>query len=633
MKIFFAVILLYTCSAVNAQDYNVLLIPDSLAKNANAVKRFEELHVVIKSVNKAIIKHKYVITILNEKGDKYAQYYNDYDNLHDLSDISGDLYDAFGKRIKGVKKKDIADVSLQDGITLMGDARIKAHNFYYRQYPYTVEYEDQQEYDGFFILPNWQPFDDENYSVQQSKFIVETPANYQLRYKQFNYTGAPIITSKSDATIYTWEIKNAPAIIPEILSPSFEEIATTVFIAPTDFSLKGYTGNMSTWLNFGKFHADLNKGRDELPENIKAEVHKLVDGLNDPKEKIKVLYQYLQNNTRYISIQLGIGGWQPFDAKYVAAKRYGDCKALSNYMHALLKEAGIQGYYTIIKAGRDNKFYMPDFPSKQSNHVIIAVPLNKDTMWLECTDQYTAAGYLGSFTGNRYALMIKDDGGYLIKTPHYTENDNLQVRKLSSSLDDKGNLTLKVETNYTGLEQDQLFFSINYLSKDKLLERLKNDIDLPTYDITGFNYVQHKKIVPSIDEQLNIVSDNYATISGKRLFILPNILTRNEVKLSSSDVRKYDIVYDYSFTHIDTATITIPAGYTIEAMPKDVTISNKFGNYEVHFKVEGEKIFFTRLYKRSEGRFPPSDYAELVKFYDDMYKADRSKIVFVKKEE
>ncbi len=75
---------------------------------------------------------------------------------------------------------------------------------------------------------------------------------------------------------------------------------------------------------------------------LNRKVHELTDHLTDKRQKVFALYDYLQKNTRYISVQLGIGGWQPFPADYVATKRYGDCKALSNFMVALLKEAGIK---------------------------------------------------------------------------------------------------------------------------------------------------------------------------------------------------------------------------------------------------------------------------------------------------
>src|SRR5690606_888532 len=119
-----------------------------------------------------------------------------------------------------------------------------------------------------------------------------------------------------------------------------------------------------------------------LPAHIAQQVKALTSGITDVKEKITVLYNYLQKNTRYISIQLGIGGWQPFDDSYVAKNGYGDCKALTNYMQSLLTSANIPSFYTLVYAGASgtakNRF-VPDLPSQQFNHVVICVPTGKDS--------------------------------------------------------------------------------------------------------------------------------------------------------------------------------------------------------------------------------------------------------------
>lgn len=616
---------------LHAQDYNISLIPDSLKENANAVKRFEELHIIIKGIDKAVIKHKYAITIMNEAGSRYAYYSNYYDNFHSLSDIDGTLYDAGGKELKNVKKKDIKDRAYEDGFSLMRDGRFKAHNFYYADYPYTVQYEDEMEYDGILGLPTWMPVEGFKYAVQNSKFIIETSPDYKLRYKQINYPNQPAV-SKTQNTVYSWDLKNYKALKSEIFSPDFDELIPSVYSAPTEFIYGGYKGDMSTWLTYGKYQVDLNKGRDILPDNIKADVHRLTDNLNNPKEKTEALYKYLQANTRYISVQLGIGGLQPFEAKYVAANKYGDCKALSNYMVALLKEAGITGYYSIIHAGEGKKFYMPDFPSDQTNHIIVCVPAGKDTTWLECTSQTLAPGYLSSFTDDRYALVIKNDGGYLLKTPTYKTNDNLQIRHINSKIDETGKLIADVETIYTGLQQDDIQSDINTKSKKDLLDDMKKSLDIPSYDITALDYKEHKNFIPDIAETIKLTADNYATVSGKRIFITPNILSRYVRKIDTSEKRKFDIVYDHAFRDIDTVSIQLPANYVPEALPKNAELSNKFGKYKCEYKVSEDKVTYTRLLERSAGRFSPAEFIEFAQFVNAVNKADRSRIVFVKKE-
>lgn len=209
-SLFFSLIC-FSCLQGSGQNYDVSLISDSLKKNADAVKRSEEIRVIIKSPSRAIIKHKYAITVLREQGADRAVYLNSYNKLQSLERISGTLYDASGKEVKSVKKKDIADFSANGNVNLVTDNRIKRYSFYYTQYPYTVEYEDEQDFDGIFFLPSWQPVEDTKFSIEQSSFIVETPADFGLRYRQVAYNDQPQITSASDKKIYTWQIRNFSA--------------------------------------------------------------------------------------------------------------------------------------------------------------------------------------------------------------------------------------------------------------------------------------------------------------------------------------------------------------------------------------------------------------------------------------
>ncbi len=629
--IFFSAVF-FSVFGLNAQDYNVLLIPDSLMKDANVVDRYSEMHYTIINEKKAILYEKEVLTILNEAADKYADYITSYDKFNSINDINGHLYDASGKKIKEVKRKDISDHASFDGYSLMNDDRYKEHNFYCRDYPYTVEYEKEDEQNQMFSLQTWDPQISAFMSVQVSKLIVETPSNYKFRYKQFNLRTEPEIVQKGDKIIYTWQVNNLATKKPELYQPGWREIMPSVMLAPTTFSVEDYTGDMNTWKGYGDFINTLRKDRDILPDDVKQKVHALTDNIKDPREKVDILYKYLQQNSRYVSVQLGVGGWQPFDANYVATNKYGDCKALSNYMVALLREAGIKADYVLIKAGEDEEPIQTDFPINQFNHATVCVPLDKDSIWLECTSQTQSTGYAGTFTGNRNALLIDENGGHIVATPKYTSKENTVVRNIHATLDATGNLVADVNTLYSGCETDDLHDELEQLNKQQFDEILKREFDIPTYDVTGYASTETKNTVPTINEKFTLTATSYSSVTGKRVFLKPNVLTYSSGKIDTSETRKYDIVLDNSFKHIDSVTIDLVGGYSVEGLPKDVVMNTAYGNYSIKFKVDNNKVYCVRSFEQNASRFPASEYKQFGSFMNDIYKADRSKIVFIKKD-
>ena len=65
--------------------------------------------------------------------------------------------------------------------------------------------------------------------------------------------------------------------------------------------------------------------------------------------------------------------------------------------------------------------------------------------------------------------------------------------------------------------------------------------------------------------------------------------------------------------------INIPASYKAESVPKEQAINTKFGSYHVTVSVLEDKIFYYRKVEKYSGYFPANDFAELVKFTDQIY--------------
>ncbi len=628
---FFLFLQNYLSAQEKTENYINGNISDSLTNGADAVCRLDETDVEIISPGKIIIKERSIYTILNENAEHLSTYYAHYNSLSKLNDVEGILYNIQGKEVKHFRKKDMADFPVE-GEAFVSDDRMKIARLTYGPFPYTVEYREEDELASTYYLPRWEPPRSEKMSVQTSRYVLTMPVDYKVRLKLINTDVQPVISQKKDKITFVWEVHNLPSMPDEPYAIPGDDYNPFMLVGPTNFELEGYKGNISNWQDYGKFYYSLYKGRDVLPEELKKQVHLLTDDVKDPYKKISILYDYLQKNTHYVLIVFGIGGLQPYDADYVAKNKYGDCKALSNFMVSLLKEAGITGYPVAIWGGEENHVFVKDFPSHQSNHIICAVPIEKDTVWLECTSQSLPAGYLSAFTANRYGLLINENGGTLVHTPSYRLDDNIRTGRISAIMDADGNLQIKSESYYKALSFDRIESLIHGYTKEKQMEYLKNSFNLPTYTVNSFNYKEDNTgRLPVIREYLDMSVANYATVTGKRIFVTPDIFQHSNIKFSDKKERKLDFEFKNERRESDSVEIVIPSGYDVESKPKDVFLETQYGRYQTHLLVTDSKILFYRRFDHYSGRFPASKEDEIKTFFKTIYDSDRAQIVLVKK--
>ena len=420
-------------------SYDIASIPENLKTGADVIKRYEKIEFEVKDFDKTKLKVQRVLTILNEDGKKALSLYEYTTKYRTLDEAEVRLYDQFGIQSKKYKKKDFTRQGLRDG--LVEDGYYNFIEIETSSYPITVEYVYEMTMTGTLKYPSYE-IAAPGEAVQWSTLIVKCPIELGLRFKTQKTDLKPVKTEQEKVSIYTWEVKNLTALHAESGSVARRFSTPSVILAPNKFKFYSTFGDMSSWKSFGLWAYNLQNGLDEFPAERKSFFAELVKNADSEREKVTIVYDYLQKNFRYVSIQLGIGGCKPFPAKFTDEKKYGDCKGLSFYMSSVLKTLGIKSYTALINSGANSEPVDPSFPCNRFDHEILCVPQAKDTIWLECTSNTNEFNVLGSFTENRNALLLTENGGVLVATPKSRSASNSRSIRSDVILNEDGSGTI-----------------------------------------------------------------------------------------------------------------------------------------------------------------------------------------------
>ncbi len=612
-------------------QFAVAKMPVQLGLNADAVVRLDSQTFFVESPKRATEQVRNAVTIFNAKGRESGTCLVFYDRLRELKSLRGWLLDDEGRKIRELKDRDVKDYSAISGYSLYEDSRARVAELYHDAYPYTVVFEYERIYNGLINWPIWYPQAGEN-PVEHSWFELHVPADMPVRYRLRGRVNEPKVRASASRKIYRWEAAMIPKYEHEPHGPSWREQAASVLTAPQEFEIAGYAGNMSSWEAFGSWFQRLSAGRDVLPSEALAQVQQSCSNLTSPTDKARVLYEKLQNTTRYVSVQLGVGGWQPFDADYVFTRGYGDCKALSNYMVAMLKAVEVNAYPVLIQLGADEPEVLADFPNNQFNHVIACVPLEQDTLWLECTNQVIPFGHLGMSTEGRNALIVTPSGGKLVRTPKSKAKDNQQARRALVTLNEIGDGRVEVRTRYTGNQQDRVRQALAQKSPQEREDWLRREIDIPSFRLLKADFAEVESKLKEITLPVSLELPRFASRSGTRLFLKPNLMERWKHVPPALKERTQPVDLSYAYIDLDSVSYQLPPNYAVEAAPLPTKIETSFGIYHAAAEFKGEsKLEYVRRLEMRESKLPAEQYEAYRKFIAEIVKADGMQVVLVRK--
>lgn len=608
--------------------FTTLLLPTLMAYGkTSAIVESSTTNIVIDDIRHMTILKSTRIKILDEEGYRHALYFQYYNRLQRVRSVTYTIFDSKGKKIKRFTKGDAVDVMFNASYEI-ADVRTLYIDPNYRNFPFVVEIEEELVYeDGFLHLPTWMPRHTYGLAVQQAELSLKCSADFLLRSKGLNGIQDPSIRSEGSHTFYSWKISNLTAEQKPASNKLFIADQPKVVLAPLSFTFEKYAGSIENWSAFGEWFLQLNEGRDKISDETKLFLDDLKTAHGSNVRAIAdSVYKFMQRKTKYISIQLGIGGYQSIPSDVVERTGYGDCKALTNYMKAMLAHLQIPSNYVLVQAGADAPDVIGDFPSSQFNHVFLAVPVDKDTLWYECTSQTSPAAYTGSFTDDRNVLWIKKGASTLIRTPARSQSQNWMRNKCMISIKSDGDADLELNVSESGVFYDEAA-RYQHAPKDVVENINYSRFDYKDFTLKSFSSELHDQDTPYVSLRYKIDVQGLAKPLGTKMLIPMNTLP------SVGSMFHLDILHQATeirrgFTLKDSVVVSLPEDYRAGTIPEPVLIKTEFGSFSLSGEqINEHQIIIRRVALFKKGTYRKEQFASFQEMLRKIKTAELQKII------
>src|SRR5450755_2258614 len=421
----------------------------------DAVLLYSDQAVIVQSVDKIKTHVRLVYKILRPSGRDYGMAAVSFNPHLKITGLRGWCIPAQGKDYE-VKDKEAVEVALPKiaGSELISDVKEKLLQI---PAPDPVGYEYEEDEQPMVLQDVWM-FQRE-IPGRELHYSLQLPSGWEYKASWIN--SAEIKPTPGGNNHWEWVMNDVKGIRKEEEMPPIAGVAGQMivsFFPPGGASRNGITG----WLEMGSWYSNLTNGRRDASPEITQQVAALTASARTPLDKMKALAQFVQNDIRYVAIELGIGGWQPHAASEVFVHRYGDCKDKATLLSSMLSQVGIESFYVVINSERG--YVTPEVPANVGgfNHVVLAIILPANVpdlslvatiqhprlgtlLYLDPTNELTPFGEIGGYLQANYGLLVTSEGGELVELPRQPSAMNSIQRSGKLTLDPAG--TLKGEVS------------------------------------------------------------------------------------------------------------------------------------------------------------------------------------------
>jgi hypothetical protein len=613
----------------------------SYDEKTDAVLLYSETSVTIISSEKMRTQVREAYKILRPNGRNHGTVEVPFDGQSKIDSLHGWCIPAQGKDYE-VKEKDAIESAYMPNFVLASDAKVKILQIPAPDVGNIVGYEYETEERPIFLQDIW-GFQEHD-PVRESHYSLQLPPGWEYKASWLNHP--EVKPTQAGSNSWQWVLSDIKEIRHEPLMPPLDGVAGRMVLSFFTSEKVALNSNMD-WNAMGKWYSNLIGERIDASPEVKQQVASLTGSKATPLQKMQAVAGFVQEDIRYVAIELGVGGYQPHPAAEVFAHRYGDCKDKATLVRSMLREIGIDSYHVVIYTERGA--VTPQTPAHHGfNHAILAVKLPDGVadpsliatvdhprlgklLFFDPTDELTPFGQIRGELQANYGLLVTPDGGELVELPQQPSSMNSIQRRAKLTLDTMGTLKGEVEEMRIGDRASSERWRLRTVTKDA--DRIKPIEDvlsssLSSFHITRASLVNLQRTDQPFGFNYSFESPNYAKNAGNLLLVRPRVIGNKGLGfLETKEPRKFPIEFEGPARDTDTFEITIPPGYVVDDLPPAVDADFSFASYHSKTVVNGSVVDYTRTFEVKELSVPVSKAEDLRKFYRIIAGDERNTVV------
>jgi hypothetical protein len=464
---------------------------------------------------------------------------------------------------------------------------------------------------------------------------IDLPSSIQPRIVEKNLTFARTTTTANGRTVHTWAPpRDLPVPRPELFAPDSDDVRMIVQV-----------GSPVNWSDIGRWYAELARDRYASTPALDAKVAEVAAKARTLDDSIRAVHRWVAQDIRYVSISLGLGGYQPRTVAQILETGFGDCKDKATLFIAALRKLGVIAHPVLLSSVARADKTLPGVG--QFNHMIAAVAKKGGGYeYVDLTAGFTPYGRLPVGEQGGFALVVHPDG----RTEEVTlPRDSAGVSRIEyrviGTLSESGLFSGRLEDRRFGPAGEAMrapYAAPLDSARRNSLQRVfasrffANSVgdSAVAFDGKDFSSQPSVSIVVRDARASNNSGDSEILNNPLAVFSAPitNYVNSMVNQLTAAPPRKSAIIADrvWPYTHERTLIeITLPAGWKAR-LPNNVDANSVFGTYRLNYVQDGQVLRITREMMPARGTYPAERFSELMTFLKQI-QGDNAKVILIDK--